>query len=94
ATTLGYGPRYLHSTGQLHKGGPDTGVFLQLVSAPLRDADVPGMGYTFQTLKLAQALGDLEALETRGRRVLRLDVGADVDGALRRLLETVAEALT
>jgi transaldolase/glucose-6-phosphate isomerase len=93
ATTLGYGPRYLHSTGQLHKGGPDTGVFVQLVSEPLRDADVPGMGYTFQTLKMAQALGDLEALETRGRRVIRLDLGADVDGALQRLVELVAEAL-
>lgn len=93
ATTLGYGPRYLHSTGQLHKGGPDTGVFVQLVSEPLRDADVPGMGYTFQTLKMAQALGDLEALETRGRRVVRLDVGADVEGALQRLVEAVSEAL-
>jgi transaldolase/glucose-6-phosphate isomerase len=93
ATTLGYGPRYLHSTGQLHKGGPDTGVFVQLVSEPLRDIDVPGMGYTFQTLKMAQALGDLEALEARGRRLIRLDLGADVDGALQRLLEAVAEAL-
>ncbi len=93
ATTLGYGPRFLHSTGQLHKGGPDTGVFVQLVSEPPQDGDVPGMGYTFQTLKLAQALGDIEALEARGRRVIRLDLGADVDGALRRLVEAVEEAL-
>ena len=62
ATTLGYGPRFLHSTGQYHKGGPNSGVFLQLTSEDLEDAPIPGRPYTFGLLKKAQALGDLEAL--------------------------------
>jgi glucose-6-phosphate isomerase len=73
ATTVGFGPRFLHSTGQLHKGGPDEGVFLQVVDAG-RDADVaiPGRAYSFGTLIDAQALGDLRALRARGRRVARV----------------------
>ena len=59
ATTFGYGPRYLHSTGQLHKGGPPTGRFLQLVDTPSRDAEIPGAGYSFGKLIAAQAAGDL-----------------------------------
>ena len=66
ATTVGYGPRYLHSTGQLHKGGPRTGRFLQLVDAPGCDAEIPGTGYGFRTLIAAQAAGDLEALRAHG----------------------------
>jgi transaldolase / glucose-6-phosphate isomerase len=73
ATTTGFGPRYLHSTGQLHKGGPNDGVFIQVVDAG-RSADVPipGRPYTFGTLIDAQALGDLRSLRGRGRRVARV----------------------
>jgi transaldolase / glucose-6-phosphate isomerase len=73
ATTTGFGPRYLHSTGQLHKGGPNDGVFIQVVDAG-RSADVPipGQPYTFGTLIDAQALGDLRSLRERGRRVARV----------------------
>ncbi len=71
ATTSGFGPRYLHSTGQVHKGGPDTGVFVQVVGTDERDMPVPGKAYTFGDLKRAQALGDLLALQRRGRRVAR-----------------------
>ncbi|MBN1452175.1 MAG: bifunctional transaldolase/phosoglucose isomerase [Anaerolineales bacterium] len=78
AVTLGFGPRFLHSTGQLHKGGPDNGLFLQITADPLEDIDIPAhgkdsaSGMSFGTLERAQALGDYEALEARGRRVLRL----------------------
>ena len=74
--TVGYGPRFLHSTGQLHKGGSPRAAFLQLETEPERDVEVPGQAYSFGRLALAQALGDLEALERRGRRVLRLRVRA------------------
>jgi glucose-6-phosphate isomerase len=89
ATTLGYGPRFLHSTGQFHKGGPNSGVFLQLVDAPAQDLDIPGAGYTFGHLIRGQALGDLHALQQKGRRVLRVDLGGDVPGGLRRLQESL-----
>jgi len=72
ATTLGFGPRFLHSTGQLHKGGPDSGVFLQLTAEPERDLPIPGWTETFGTLIAAQALGDLRSLQSRHRRALRL----------------------
>jgi transaldolase / glucose-6-phosphate isomerase len=72
ATTLGFGPRYLHSTGQLHKGGPDTGVFLQVLEEPAQDLPIPGRPFTFGTLLRAQAAGDLAALRDRGRRVARV----------------------
>ena len=72
ATTVGFGPRYLHSTGQLHKGGPPSGVFVQIVRDEPVDAPVPGKPYTFAQLKAAQAQGDLEALLARGRRVARV----------------------
>jgi transaldolase/glucose-6-phosphate isomerase len=71
ATTVGFGPRYLHSTGQLHKGGPNTGVFIQIVGEEAEDIAIPGMPYTFGTLKHAQALGDLVSLRAHGRRVVR-----------------------
>jgi transaldolase / glucose-6-phosphate isomerase len=77
ATTLGYGPRYLHSTGQLHKGGPNTGVFLQVLDEPDRDLPIPGRPYTFGRLIRAQAAGDLAALRERGRRAGRV-AGADL----------------
>lgn len=72
ATTLGYGPRFLHSTGQYHKGGPNTGLFLQLTADDPEDTPIPGQPYTFGVFKRAQALGDLEALRKHGRRVVRI----------------------
>ena len=72
ATTLGYGPRYLHSTGQVHKGGPATGIYLLLTCEPAEDVPVPGESFSFGTLAAAQALGDLRALQALGRRVARI----------------------
>lgn len=89
-TTFGYGPRYLHSTGQLHKGGPPTGRFLQLVSEVGGDLDIPGEDYTFRTLELAQALGDLQSLEGRPSKRVRLD-GADLVGGVREITERIKE---
>lgn len=89
ATTVGYGPRFLHSTGQLHKGGPDSGVFLQLVDDAADDLPVPETDYTFGALIRAQALGDFRALQQRGRRVVRVDLGRDPAAGLKRVLEAV-----
>jgi transaldolase/glucose-6-phosphate isomerase len=89
ATTVGYGPRFLHSTGQLHKGGPNNGVFLQLTADSPQDLPVPGETYSFATLRNAQALGDLQVLRRRGRRALRVHLGADVDAGLSALAETL-----
>jgi hypothetical protein len=92
ATTLGYGPRYLHSTGQYHKGGPNTGLFLLLTADDAEDVAIPGRPYSFGILKRAQALGDLRALEKYDRRVLRIHLGADVRkglAALTRMVETI-----
>ncbi len=91
ATTLGFGPRFLHSTGQLHKGGPDTGVFLQLTAAPSKDLPIPGWRESFGTLIAAQALGDLASLRRRGRRVLRIHLG-ELDAGLGRLEEMIGIA--
>jgi len=77
AVTIGFGPRFLHSTGQLHKGGPDSGLFLQLVDTPCTDLPVPDTSFTFGELIQAQALGDFQALSQLGRRVLRLHLGPD-----------------
>lgn len=85
ATTLGFGPRFLHSTGQLHKGGPDEALVLQLVDRPEDDISVPETATTFGGLIRAQATGDFLALKRRGRRVLRVDLGRDVPGGLRKL---------
>jgi transaldolase / glucose-6-phosphate isomerase len=89
ATCLGFGPRFLHSTGQAYKGGPNTGVFLQVTSADRADLPVPGQKYTFGVVKEAQARGDFEVLAERGRRALRADVAA----GLRMLNEAVTAAL-
>jgi transaldolase/glucose-6-phosphate isomerase len=91
ATTTGYGPRFLHSTGQLHKGGADNGVFLQLTAPDKVDLGIPGQSYTFSVLKAAQALGDFRSLSSRGRRAVRVDLGADAEAGLRRLRELIAE---
>jgi transaldolase/glucose-6-phosphate isomerase len=93
ATTTGYGPRFLHSTGQLHKGGPDSGVFIQVTAADARDVEIPGEPFTFSTLKEAQALGDFRSLATRGRRAVRVEIGSDVTAGLRRLFEIIREAV-
>ncbi|HEY0173930.1 MAG TPA: bifunctional transaldolase/phosoglucose isomerase, partial [Pyrinomonadaceae bacterium] len=93
ATTTGYGPRFLHSTGQLHKGGPDSGVFIQVTAADARDVEIPGEPFTFSTLKQAQALGDFRSLSTRGRRAVRVEIGSDVTAGLRRLFEIIREAV-
>lgn len=84
ATTLGFGPRFLHSTGQLHKGGPASGIFLQITAEPRRDLPIPGWQETFGILIAAQAAGDLAALQRRGRRVVRLHL-ADPAAGLARL---------
>lgn len=92
-TTLGYGPRYLHSTGQFHKGGPNTGLFFQLTADEEHDVPVPGQPYTFGVFKRAQALGDLEALRKHRRRVLRVHLGADVGGGLAALSKAIDAAV-
>ncbi len=86
ATTLGYGPRFLHSTGQLHKGGPANGLFIQLTSGDKEDINIPGLAYSFGVLKRAQALGDFKALSEKGLRVIEIRLAADIESGLRRLL--------
>ena len=85
AATVDYGPRFLHSTGQLHKGGPAGGCFLQLVDRPATDTEIPGTSLSFGRLLRAQADGDAAALEQRGRRLLRIDLGRDPGEALDAL---------
>ncbi len=84
ATSVGFGPRYLHSTGQAHKGGPNSGVFLMITCDDPQDLPVPGQRYTFGTIKRLQAVGDCEVLAARGRRVLRVHL-KDVESGLRDL---------
>jgi len=85
ATTLGYGPRFLHSTGQLHKGGPATGVFLQLTADDVLDLAIPGRVYSFSEFKQAQAEGDLQALRKHGDRVMRIHLGRDSERGFSEL---------
>ena len=92
ATMLGFGPRSLYSTGQLHKGGPPTGLYIQIVGADRDDLAVPGAGYDFSTLKAAQSLGDLKALRERGRRVIRVQLAGNPSQALQHLLQLVRTA--
>ncbi|NDJ61347.1 MAG: bifunctional transaldolase/phosoglucose isomerase [Chloroflexi bacterium] len=89
AVTIGYGPRYLHSTGQLHKGGPNNGIFIQLTMDDADDLDIPEAGYSFGALKAAQAVGDLQALQTKGRRVFRLHLSSDPVAGLHKLLGAI-----
>lgn len=93
ATCVGFGPRFLHSTGQAYKGGPNTGVFLQITADDAADLPVPGQKYTFGVVKAAQARGDFQVLADRKRRALRIHLPADVAGGLRKLEETIKEAL-
>ena len=87
ATMFGYGPRYLHSTGQLHKGGPNTGVFILITATPRTDMPIPGEPFSFGTLELAQALGDFASLDAAGRRVVHVHVPAPE----RRFVHEIAE---
>jgi transaldolase/glucose-6-phosphate isomerase len=93
ATTSGYGPRFLHSTGQLHKGGGDNGVFLQLTGGPHGDVPIANEKFTFGVLARAQAIGDFESLANRDRRAVSVDLGSDVDAGLEQLLTAVKSAL-
>ncbi len=93
ATTAAFGPRYLHSTGQLHKGGRPNGLFIQITSEDKDDLQIPGAGYGFATLKAAQALGDLQALRDAGRRVIRLHLTGKPTTGLQQLTQMV-QALT
>jgi len=93
ATTTGYGPRFLHSTGQLHKGGPDSGVFIQMTAPDKADLEVPGAPYTFGILKQAQALGDFQSLLAHGRRALQVDLGGDPVAGLVSLHDLITDVL-
>ncbi len=93
ATCVGFGPRFLHSTGQAYKGGPNSGVFLQITADDARDLPVPDQKYTFGVVKAAQARGDLQVLEERGRRALRIHLGADVRAGLAALAAMVEREL-
>jgi hypothetical protein len=87
ATTLGYGPRFLHSTGQLHKGGRSSGLFLQLTADHQRDIPIPGQPFTFGILNDAQSLGDLQSLQSAGRRVARIHLGSDAEAGIMKLVD-------
>lgn len=90
ATTVGYGPRYLHSTGQLHKGGPNTGLFLQLIEPMTPDLKIPGEPYTFGMLARAQALGDFQSLQAHGRPVIAIRLGRQGTARIRALIPPAA----
>ena len=92
ASVLQFGPRFLHSTGQAYKGGPNSGVFLQITTGAARDLPIPGRGLTFGVVEAAEARGDFEVLCARGRRALRIDLGEDVEAGLRRLTDACARA--
>jgi transaldolase/glucose-6-phosphate isomerase len=89
ATTVGYGPRFLHSTGQLHKGGPNSGLFLQIVDEPKKDLVIPKTDFTFAALIRAQAQGDLEALRQRNRRVISVNLKQKVESGLHLIEEII-----
>jgi hypothetical protein len=93
ATGAGFGPRFLHSTGQLHKGGPPTGLFIQVVQEDTKDVEIPGEPYTFSALKRAQALADLRSLEAHGRPVLRVTLGHSSSAGWKALAAAMDQAL-
>jgi hypothetical protein len=92
AVTVGYGPRFLHSTGQFHKGGPNTGLFLQLTCADPEDVPIPGESYGFGLFRQAQAQGDLDALRKHSRRVLHIHL-SDFTTGLSALEEAIHKAM-
>ncbi len=93
ATMFGYGPRYLHSTGQLHKGGPNTGVFVLVTATPRADVAVPGESFSFGTLEAAQAAGDFQSLDATGRRALHIYLPAPDRGLLRQATDALIARL-
>jgi transaldolase/glucose-6-phosphate isomerase len=93
ATCLGFGPRFLHSTGQAYKGGPNSGVFLQVTCEDAHDLPVPGQKYTFGVVKAAQARGDFQVLAERNRRALRVHLGSDIKAGLAKLNSALAKVL-
>jgi glucose-6-phosphate isomerase len=93
ATMFGYGPRYLHSTGQLHKGGANNGVFLIISASPRRDVPIPGEAFSFGTLELAQAIGDFQSLDAAGRRALHVHLPAPDATALKAVFDALLEGL-
>jgi hypothetical protein len=93
ATMFGYGPRYLHSTGQLHKGGPNSGVFVLVTAAPVRDLPIPGQPYSFGTLELAQALGDFASLDATGRRAIHVHLPSPDATLVRRACDALLRHL-
>jgi transaldolase / glucose-6-phosphate isomerase len=93
ATCVGFGPRFLHSTGQAYKGGPNSGMFLQITCDDVADLQVPGQKYTFGIVKAAEARGDFEVLAERERRVLRVHLGDHVAAGLTVLTDAIRQAL-
>src|SRR5438477_7210666 len=93
ATCLGCGPRFQHSTGQAYKGGPNSGVFLQITADDEMDLPVPGQSYTFGIVKAAQARGDFQVLAERHRRALRVHLSADVNAGLEKLRSVIEQAI-
>jgi transaldolase / glucose-6-phosphate isomerase len=93
ASCLGFGPRFLHSTGQAYKGGPNSGVFLQITCDDASDLPVPGQKYTFGIVKAAQARGDFAVLAERGRRALRVHLGKNLNSGLKALAKAVSQGL-
>jgi len=93
ATTAGYGPRFLHSTGQLHKGGPKTGLFLQVVQDDTKDVPIPGQPFSFSVLKQSQSLGDLQSLTSRRLPVLRVTLGKEPAAGWKALAAAVKSAV-
>ena len=93
ATMFGYGPRYLHSTGQLHKGGPNTGVFVLMSAQPRVDLPIPGEVFSFGTLEHAQALGDFASLDAAHRRAVHVQMPAPDRRLLREVLDGLLERL-
>jgi transaldolase/glucose-6-phosphate isomerase len=93
ATCLEFGPRFLHSTGQAYKGGPDTGVFLQITADPTQDLPIPGRKLGFATVVAAQARGDFAVLAERGRRALRVHIKGDLEAGLKRIAAALKAAV-
>ena len=93
ATVAEFGPRFLHSTGQTYKGGPNSGVFLQITADDAADLEVPGEKYTFSVVKAAQARGDFDVLAERGRRALRLHITGGLDAGLERIAKALSASL-
>ena len=93
ASTIGFGPRFLHSTGQLHKGGPASGVFIQIDHRSPKDTAIPGKPYSFEILKRAQALGDYESLKNKGRRVVRIVLKGSLQTSLAKFAKVFLASL-